>query len=112
MYIEIDTKNNQLGYELLNKKIVDGVSLAKGESVEFDGVSVTYDGTIIRKAVDFPSTVQLVIAFASGVTASYVGTWLYNKVHGKAEKITIDKIEVEIDKGEITKVIETHMKKE
>ena len=112
MYIEIDTNNNQLAYELMNKKIVDGVSLSKGEKIEFDGVSVTYNGRIIRKAVDVPTTIQLVVTFASGVAASYVATWLYNRVHGKAERITIDHTEVEIDKGEIQRIIETHIKKE
>ena len=112
MNIEIDTNDNQLSYELMNKEIKDGVSLSKGEKIEFDGITVTYNGTIIRKAVDIPSTIQLAVSFASSVAAGVIANWLYDKIHRKAGKLTIDGTVVEFDKGEITRIIETHMKKE
>lgn len=108
MNIEIDTNDNNLAYELMNKTIEDGVSLAKGEEIQInENFSVTYDGAIMQKVAEVPNTIQLIIAFGSGVASSYVGSWLYNKIHGKATGLRINHREIQIDEGEITKIIET-----
>jgi len=105
MYIQIETNNRHLDYEIMGKEIKDGVSLASGESIESEGMCVTYNSTIFRKSVDFPYIITLAITFGTGVAASYIGSWLYNKIHGKANSISIDFTEVDIDENSITKII-------
>jgi len=111
MNIEIDTKNKTLVYELLEKEIGKS-SLSRGEVITIDDkIKVVYQGELIKLAVGEPSTIQLAITFVAGIASSYVGTWLYNKINGKAEKLRINYTEVEIDEGEITRVIDINIKK-
>jgi hypothetical protein len=110
LFVQIETKNKNLAYEIMEKEIKDGVSLSIGESVSLKNMKITYRSKIFRKAEDFPFLINLLITFGTGVTASYVSNWLYSKIHGKAGKLIIDYEEIDIDESEITKIIEMKIK--
>ena len=103
MYVEISTKDKNLAYEIMDKEIKDGVSLSVGEKIEVNGITVTYTGGNIRKVEGLPDIITLTIIFASNVVAGYVGTWLYNKIHGKAESLSIDfrKVDIDVNTGKV-----------
>lgn len=61
------------------------------------GATLTYKHSEIQKAVDLPSVDVFALGFASGVSSSVVGSWLYDKLKGKATSLRIDRIEVNLD---------------
>jgi hypothetical protein len=110
MFVQIETKDRDLAYEIMGKEIKNGVSLSSGESIELENMSVAYRSSIVRKAEEIPVIINLVITLGTGVVASYAGSWLYNKIHGKAKKLFVDYKEIEINEGEITKIVEMKIK--
>lgn len=102
MNIEIHTYDGRLVYELLGKS-----SATVDDEIQIsDQIKLRYDGSYIRKAIGFPEIARFVLTFASGAATGVAGNWLYDKLKGrKIEKLVIEKTEVEIDRGEIKKVI-------
>jgi len=102
LQIEIHTFDNRLVSDFLNKS-----SISKGdEAIISDQAKIRYEGSYGRKAIGFPEIVYFTLTFLSGVSASVIANWLYEKLKGKKiDKIIIDKTEVILDKEEITKVI-------
>ena len=49
MFVEIDTNDNELDYEIMGKKIVDGVSLTVGERIDINGITVTLPDEVVKK---------------------------------------------------------------
>jgi len=105
--IEIHIYDRRLVYELLGKP-----SAAIGDEIQVsDQITIRYDGSYIRKAIGFPEIAKFVLAFGSGATAGVVGNWLYDKLKGKKiEKLVIERTEVEVDQGEIKRVIDEKLK--
>jgi hypothetical protein len=70
---------------------------------------VNYEKTVIRKALDFPSLIELTVQFGVAVSAQVVGTLLANWLwQGKdrIEKIKLEETEIEFDdKEKIKKVV-------
>lgn len=82
------------------------------DAVEFkddipDGISVHVPSVRINKGFGMPpEAVTIIVSFAVGVPASVVGNWLYAKfIDCKSQKISIDRKEITLEKGEITKII-------
>jgi hypothetical protein len=111
MFVQIETKNKNLAYEIMEKEIKKGVSLSIGESLSLKNMKITYRSKIFRKLEVYPILINLSITFETGVTASFVGDWLYNKIHGKAGKLIIDYEEIDIDESVIIKTVEMKIKK-
>lgn len=111
MYIDIETDDNQLIYDLFKKAIKDDKEISKGESIELNGVIIKYNGIQKKRNLDIPTTFQLIVTFVSGSASGLFANWLYDKIYGKANTLSIDKKIIEIDKGEIKRIIETHIEK-
>jgi hypothetical protein len=55
--------------------------------------------------------VSVIISVATGVPASLVAAWLYDKLkYHRSRQISIDRREIHISKGELTKIIEETIK--
>jgi hypothetical protein len=67
------------------------------------GVSVT---TPLKEDVNIAQYVEFTLQYASAVSASVIATWLYNKFtkHG-VKKIRINRTEVNVDQGEIKRIL-------
>jgi len=102
MEIEIQTHDRSLVFDVLEKK-----SVSLNDEVEIPGnAKISYKGSLVLKSVGIPETVNFVLTFSSGVVASVVANWIYDKFKNKTEKIKINRREINLDKNEITKIIE------
>ena len=101
--IEIHTHERRLVSDLLGKS-----SITINDEIQIsDQIKLRYAGSYIRKALDFPEIIYIVVSFSSGVAAGVFANWIYDKIKGKRiEKFMIEKTEIELDQGEIKKVIE------
>lgn len=107
MEIKIRTYDGQLVFDLLGKP-----SASFGDRIEIaDHVSLIYNGTIKRRAIGLLEIVNFTLVFGSGVAASLIAAGLYDKLKGrKVETVIIERTEVEIDEGQIRKVMEERVK--
>ncbi len=115
MLIEIDTYDGRLDFDLF--EISENTTLSVGDQKALPGgFTMTSEGLIIRKAFGFPETVTLVITFtggfASNIAINLLSSWLYDKLKGRAETLRIDRREIHIEKGEITRIIEETIRRE
>ena len=104
MILELKTYDRSLAFEVMG---TDNLSL--GKTVEIPGnAKITYNSGLVCKEAFAPETVTFVITFGSGVAASVVANYLYEKLRGKAvdNKIKIDRKIVELDNGKIKRIIE------
>ena len=101
--VEIETHDSALELEMFG-----GSEVSTGTSrVTFsDGSAIVYAGTYVRKGIDFPAIVHLVIDRASDIGTGLISSWLYDKLKGKPAKLRIRRQEVEITPDNIRIVIE------
>lgn len=105
LQLEITTHEKRLVYDLMGKSQVK-----TDEPVEISpGVSVTYMGTRGFKALDEPEIIGLILTIGANlppnVVASFIGNWLWSKLQGRTESLTIDRVEIELEEGKITRYI-------
>jgi hypothetical protein len=74
-----------------------------------EGVTVKLGGMANE---NIGSPVAAVITFNAGSASSAIGTWLYDKIKDKSPRLSINRIKVPIQQGEITRVIEEEIAKE
>lgn len=75
------------------------------------GISLTMPDIIIRKDFGTDIAVSVVVGVATGIPSSLVAAWLYDKLkHHRSRQICINRREVHISEGEITKIIEETVK--
>ena len=97
----IDTRDNQLLFDLLEED-----SPKRGEPISIDeNIKVEYQGTFMRNIADVPHTHHLILDIALPIATGLISTWLYDKIKERAVKLKINRTEVEISKGEITRII-------
>lgn len=110
--IEIETDNRMLGFDLFESKEIRAGQTQKAIG---EGISIRYEGGLIRRAVDFPEIVRIALVIAEKyvlpVAATLTATWLYDKLKGRANNVIIEHTVVEIDEGEIKKVIIEKLRK-
>ena len=107
MNIEVHTFDKFLVYELLGKS---SVSLNDEVQVS-DQIILRFNGIDFQKAVGLPEIINLILALGSVKAIEVASKWLHDKLKGKKiEKLVIEKTEVEIDQGEIKRVIEEKLK--
>ena len=100
--LEIDTHDSGLGFALFGANATIGA----GTSVELPGdAKLTCQSLYIRKALGAPETLTLVVSFGSGVAAGLVADWLYEKLRGRATSLRIDRVEIQIEAGEIRRLL-------
>jgi len=111
--VEIETFDKDLDFDLFGTK-----TLSKGmQKTIAEGVSVAYEYTEYRKAVGFADIIHVIVTIGRdvpiGVAAGLIATWLYDKLKGrKVEKLKIERTEIEVDKGEIKRVIMEKIEKD
>lgn len=97
----------------LLRDLVDADKVRADEPMEIaEGVSLTYQGSKRFKSVGEPEIIMLAITFGTSVSARLLATWLWSKLHNRENtSLTIDRIEVEIDEGKITRIIREKIEK-
>jgi len=71
------------------------------------GISLIMPDIVITKGFGSETAVTIVISVATGIPASLVAAWLYDKLkHHRSNKISINRKELHVSEGEITKIIE------
>ena len=104
LHIEVETLDANLSSELMGTQAVAGELPIPGNA------KLKYSGEDVCKAAGMSRIVYLSLIFSGNVAASLVAAWLYDKLKGKASKITIDRTEVRLDKGEIARIIQEKIK--
>lgn len=103
--IEIHTYEGRLVFDLLRKSSV----------TQNDEFQISERIKLIRKGSFtgqvFPEIIYFAVSFSSGVAAGVFANWIYDKLKGKRmEKFMIEKTEIELDKGEIKRIIEEKLR--
>lgn len=71
---------------------------------------ITYQGTRIQKGVGGPEITEWVLRFGTGVSASIIGSWIYDQITGRdVESLEIGGEEVEIDEDSIQTKLEQYL---
>jgi hypothetical protein len=107
-FIEIESHDRRLDFELMNHP----ASLQEGVAYTLpDGSTLLWQPGPMRKAHGLPAIFHFILVYARDVSAGVLGAYLYDKLKGKATALLIDRQEVQIDKGEITRIITEHIEK-
>jgi hypothetical protein len=94
----------------------DGTTLKAGATIEIpEGGRLQYCGMIERRAVGAESIVKLILEIGTAVGASVAANYIYDKLkrrNSKITKITINRIEIEFEEGEIKKFLQEKITKD
>ena len=111
--VEIETDDKRLETDLFESR---EFSAGETEKVITEGVSIRWEGVVFRKAVGFPEIINIALVIGEKVVlpiaVSIVAKWLYDKIKGRASKVTINYTVVEINADKIEKLILEKLKKE
>jgi hypothetical protein len=100
--LTIDTDDRKLAFDLMGnpQRVGSGTSAAVAP-----GATLTLNGMLMRKALGFPETLELALSFGTGVASGVVANWLYAKLKGRNVRLRIEEMEVDIDEGEIKRIV-------
>jgi hypothetical protein len=103
--LQIETHDRSLGFKIA------GVynALTSGTIIDVqEGVSIEYEGSLIRKSFGIPEILQFVIDASVNVDLALLGAWLYEKVKDKpVERIIVNRrVVTEITEKGIYQAIE------
>jgi len=94
-------------YPDLPSEFVKAKSPAPGVGYPIPEVgTLIYQPTIKRKSLGGGEIFEFVLTFSSGVASGVVANWLYSTLRSRVSSLTINRVEVQIDEGEIKRVIE------
>jgi hypothetical protein len=103
--ISVETHDKRLSFDLLDSR-----SISAGNGVEITpGAQLVWTGGIGRKAFGEPEWLTFLLQIAAGVPVTVVSAWLYQKLKGRAQRMSINRTEIEIDEGEIKRIIQEKM---
>ena len=106
--IEIDTCDTRLAFDILEKSSArrkDKINIGKNIELECQG-------TFMRLSEGAPETIKFVLEISGGITSiTMFAAWLYDKIKNKALKLRIDRTEIDINEGEITRIITEKIEK-
>jgi hypothetical protein len=106
--VEIETHDRQLEWDLLGKPAV----IREGVSNTFpDGSTLTWQPGALRKMHGAPQFIRFVLSCGKDVIVGVLSGYLYDKLKGRATVLRVDRQEIQIDKGEITRIITEHIEK-
>lgn len=101
MFIEIDTFDRRLCGDLLGTSTVSA-----GASVLVPGGgALVFEGAVIRKAVGIPETLEFLFNCGKDVAVGLFSAWLYDRLRGRAVRLRVNRIEVELDGEAIKRVL-------
>ncbi|MEM3797245.1 MAG: hypothetical protein QXE05_01405 [Nitrososphaeria archaeon] len=112
--IRIETRDKNLAFDIFNS---DKVLRTFTTKEVVDGVSIRFNGFIIREAIDIPHLISITLFLAKDVALptaiGLFSAWLYDKLKQRTvEKLYIERTVVKIDRGEIEKILLEKIKKE
>src|SRR3989337_3320418 len=105
--MRIETPDKNLSYDLLE---TDHIQAYQTEKIITDGVSIRYEGQILREAISFPELFNFSIYVAEHVAlpiaVGILSRYLYDKLKDKKEtKIEVNYVYVEINAEKIENAI-------
>ena len=106
--LHIETHDRHLGFE-----IADSSSLRSGLTIGAPGgVTLTYQGSLVRKAVGIPEVLQFIVDTSVNIDLGLFAAWLYDKVKDKdVERIIINRrVVTEITPQTIRQVLEEEIR--
>jgi len=74
-------------------------------------LSIRYEGTLLRKALDFPRIISITLEIGSALAVGIAANWLYDRLRGRATKIRIERTEVRLERGEIKRILTERIEK-
>ena len=104
--LKIETHDN-----LLECKMLTVSQRAQGMQKEvLPGLTVRYDRKLSRRQFGYSDIIDLTLKIAEGVDAGLIARWLYDKLNGRVVKLELERTEVSLSEGEITRVLAEKMK--
>jgi hypothetical protein len=106
--IEIETHDPQLDFELM------GSPAALEEGVRYilpDGSSLVWQSGPLRKAFGVPQVLHFILTYGKDVSAGVIANYVFSKINGRSTALRIDRKEVQLDQGQITRVLTEHIEK-
>jgi hypothetical protein len=71
------------------------------------GTTIRYDGMVEYRGADIPPVLQFAMDIGSGATAMLIAAWIIARFRGRAEKLTINRRQVDLDdEGQVRRVID------
>jgi len=107
-FIEIETHDRGLEFDLMG----NSASLAQGVGFTFsDGSKLTWQPGPLRKAHGLPNILHFILVYGKDVGVGVLVNYLYEKLKGRATLLRIDRQVIQVEKGEITRIITEHIEK-
>jgi hypothetical protein len=89
------------------ERYINGFLTSQEYTEVANGVKIRYKEHVLHEAIDTPEMIVFVVQFSVGVATGLTANWLYGKLkRNKAKKLLIEESEVDIEEGEIKKVLE------
>lgn len=102
MQLEIDIRDIRVAFDILG---TPGRLTSGSQVTAPGGATLTFEGLVERRALDIPGVLQFIVDCSVNVEIGLLAAWLYDKVKGRAARLRINRVEVEIDEGEIKRVL-------
>lgn len=104
--LEIETNDRKLEWDLLGspKVLLAGVSVTLP-----DGSVLAWQPGILRKGHGFPQVIRFVLTVGRDVGIGVLGNYIYGKLRDRATKLRVDREEIQIEEGEIVRIITEHI---
>jgi len=100
--IRIETLDKRLVWDLFDNL----GQLSEGVSRPIPGNATLLLGrTKVQKSIGSPEVIELLLGFGASVSGSLVANFLYDKIKNRATGIVIDNVRIDMDRGEITRII-------
>lgn len=100
--IEIKTSGPKLAFELFGA----GGRVSTGDEISIPGGGrLKYLGQMEYRSFDMPTILKVALSVGGAVAVEIISNWIYDKLKGKTNSITIDRIEIELKKGEIERIL-------
>lgn len=102
--LEIDTTDRKLAEDLIGGRYDEDphrlVALPGDATLKIDHL-------VKRYALDFPETIVVLLDIGKNIAIGLVSAWLYDKLKGRAKRLTIENMEVQVLQDDI----EIHIKR-
>ena len=109
MQIEVETRDIRVAFDILGTP----GRLASGTSVSAPGgATLTFEGLIERRAFNVPGVLQFIVNSSIDIDIGLLAAWLYEKVKGRATHLRINRVEIQIEEGEIKRVLSEQIEHE
>jgi len=77
-----------------------------------DGIELTCEGVLERRAADASVFLDFGVQIASGVTATFAAKWLWEKIGSKSRKVSIERKEIELSPNGFVRIVEEKLEVE